>query len=94
MNKSLMSDKKECYVCGYQRDIHRHHIFYGTANRKISEQDGCWCYLCAVHHNMSKVGVHFNRDLDLSIKRECQQRWEEVNGGREKWLKRYGKSYL
>ena len=91
---SIMSNDRKCYVCGYTQGIHKHHIFFGTANRKISEQDGCWCYLCAVHHNMSRVGVHFNRDLDLKIKRECQEKWEENFGTREDFIKRYGKSYL
>lgn len=91
--KSLMSNEKACYVCGYEI-VHKHHIFYGSANRRLSEADGCWCYLCPVHHNMSRVGVHQNRELDLQIKRECQQRWEEQNGGREAFIKRYGKSYV
>lgn len=94
MSQSILSNNKECYVCGYQGMLHRHHIFFGTANRRISEKDGCWCYLCEVHHNLSRVGVHFNRELDLKIKKECQQKWEEVNGNREQFIKRYGKSYL
>ena len=94
MSKSIMSNKYECYVCLYPYDLHRHHIFFGFANRKLSERDGCWCYLCAVHHNMSRVGVHFNRELDLKIKRECQEKWEETYGDRKKFIQRYGKSYI
>ena len=94
MSKSIMSNDKWCYICGYTHDIHKHHIFYGSANRKISEKQGCWCFLCAVHHNMSGVGVHFNRELDLRLKRECQQKWEEINGDREQFIRTFGKSYL
>ena len=94
MSKSIISNIKECYVCGYTQDLHRHHIFYGTANRKLSEQDGCWVYLCGVHHNLSRVGVHFDRELDLKLKRECQEEWEGIYGDREEFIERYGKSYL
>ena len=92
--KSIMSNIKECYVCGFTRDIHKHHIFFGTANRKLSEQDGCWCFLCPVHHNMSNMGVHNNRNLDIQLKMECQTKWEKIYGDREQFIKRYGRSYL
>lgn len=94
MSKSILSNDKKCYVCEYPYDLHRHHIFYGNANRRISEREGCWCYLCAVHHNMSKYGIHFNRELDLKVKKECQEKWEKLNGGREQFIKTFGKSYL
>lgn len=91
--KSLISNDKTCYVCGAV-DVVRHHCFYGTANRKQSEKYGCWVWLCPAHHNMSNDGVHFNRELDLQIKRECQERWEEVHGNRDEFRKIFGKSYL
>ena len=69
-------------------------IFYGTANRKKSEEDGCWCYLCAYHHNMSNQGVHFDKRFDLWLKQTCQMKWEAEYGDRSEFIKRYGKSYL
>lgn len=93
MSKSIISNEKECYVCRYTRCVEQHHIFFGTANRKISDKDGCWVYLCQRHHT-SFIGVHNNRDLDLQLKRICQQKWEEINGDREQFIKRYGRSYL
>lgn len=95
MSKSIMSNEKVCYICHATSGLHKHHIFFGTANRKISESDGCWCWLCATHHTLSKFfSVHNNREVDLSIKRKCQEKWEEINGTREDFIKRYGKSYL
>ena len=91
--KSLINNDKSCYVCGCPT-VHKHHIFYGTANRKQSEKYGCWVWLCPAHHNMSDAGIHFNRDFDLQIKRECQERWEEVHGNRDDFRKIFGKSYL
>ena len=94
MSKSLMSDTRECYMCKYTNNLHRHHVFFGTGRRALSEEDGCWCYLCGRHHNMEKTGVHFNRTLDLHLKAVCQKKWEEVHGSRDEFIARYGRNYL
>ena len=91
---SLLSDNKVCYICGTTFNLHKHHVF-GGANRKRSDREGCWCYLCAPHHNMSDKGVHFDRKADLKLKRECQTRWMERNGKTiEDFIEAYGKSYI
>lgn len=95
MSKSILSNEKECFICGYTKDIHKHHIFYGTANRKQSEKYGCWVWLCANHHNMSDVGVHCNKAYDQKLKRICQDVLErEYKWSREKVIKTFGRSYL
>lgn len=68
-------------------------VFYGTANRKKSEEFGCWVYLCAGHHNMTDYSVHFNKELDLKLKTECQKEFEKY-GSREDFRRIFGKSYL
>ncbi|TCU59980.1 hypothetical protein EDD61_10917 [Longicatena caecimuris] len=80
MVKSIMQTDKECYITHSRINLHKHHIFYGTANRKKSEKWGCWVYLTAEYHNMSDYGVHFDKDLDLRLKRECQERFEALYG--------------
>ena len=47
MAKSIMQTDVECYVTHSRINLHKHHIFYGTANRKKSEKWGCWVYLTA-----------------------------------------------
>lgn len=89
--KSLFSDEKVCWLCGSPH-VHKHHIMYGTANRRLSESWGCWVYLCPRHHNMSKDGVHFNKQLDRELKEECQRRWEERYG--EGFIEIFGRNYL
>lgn len=42
---------------------------------------------------MSDEGVHFDRELDLKLKRECQEIWER-NHTRDEWYRKFGKSYL
>lgn len=91
---SIISNERFCLVCGNQINIHKHHIFEGTGRRKLSEKWGCWCYLCARHHNMSNEGVHFNKALDLKLKQQCQKAWEFKFGSREEFIKTFGKNYL
>ena len=96
--KSIISNEKECYICGVKEwcgALHRHHIIHGIANRKISEREGLWVYLCADHHNATREGVHFNHPFDVTLKKLAQMKWEEVNeGGREQWISIFGKSFL
>ena len=95
MSKSLIQEEKKCIVCDRLNNLHKHHVFYGTANRKKAEQDGCWVWLCAYHHNMSKEGVHFNKKLDMLLKIKMEIAWinyydKTIND----FIKRYGKNYL
>nr|DAW56164.1 MAG TPA: Recombination enhancement function protein nuclease, DNase, HYDROLASE.4A [Caudoviricetes sp.] len=94
MKKSLIQQGKYCYVCGTEYALHRHHVFEGTANRRLSEEDGAYCYLCYLHHNGSNRGVHFNKELDLLLKRRTQEAWEKTKGNRQEFINRYGKSWL
>ncbi len=89
---NLLQDKKQCYITGQVINLHRHHVF-GGARRKASEKWGCWVYLTADMHNMSNKGVHFNRALDLRIKRDTQRAFEELYG-HEKFMQVFGKNYL
>lgn len=40
MSKSILQNKKESYISGVTYNLEEHHIFFGTANRKISEKEG------------------------------------------------------
>ena len=93
MAKSIISNERCCLVCGTTFDLHKHHIFYGSANRKLSEKYGCWCYLCARHHNMSCEGVHFNKILDTKLKQQAQKAFE-YNNPDLNFIKIFGKNYL
>lgn len=99
MAKSILQEEQECYVCHTTNNLHKHHIF-GGANRVISEKQGCWVYLCAMHHNMSDRGVHFDKELDLHLKEECQRRWEKMyepyfrEETRMQFVKLFGRSWI
>lgn len=91
--KSIIDNEKQCLVCGSTGGLHKHHIFFGTSNRKLSEQYGCWCYLCGRHHNLSNVGVHSNRQLDINLKQHAQKRFNLVYPDLD-FREIFGKSYL
>ena len=94
MSKSLLGNERICFICGTTFNLHKHHIF-GGANRSRSEKDGCWCYLCASHHNMSSKSVHFNKEIDLQLKKVCQTAWEiTYNKSDLDFIKAYGRNYL
>ena len=91
---SIIQDKKQCYVCGAEYNIHTHEVYFGK-NRNNSIEDGCCVYLCGRHHNQSNDGVHFNHDLDLKLKQDFEKKWLEIyNKTIEDFIKRYGKNYL
>ena len=60
MSESLIQTEKECWFCGAQVNLERHHIFAGTANRPISEKYGLWVYLCHEHHT-GKNGAQYDK---------------------------------
>ena len=92
--KSIVSNERVCWVCGTPYGLHKHHVYEGTANRKLSEKFGCWVYLCGNHHNLSDEGVHYNKELDDKLKDFTQRRFEEFLGSREDFRRIFGKSYI
>lgn len=76
MKKSIITDDLEhCYVCG-RTNPEMHHVFYGTANRKLSERYGLVVPLCYLHHR-GNSGVHFNQKLDAKLKGVAEERFFE-----------------
>jgi len=92
MQKSLIQTEKECFFC-HSPYVEKHHIYAGYANRRLSDEYGCWVWLCPAHHTTSE-GVHQRRDLDLKLKRKCQEEFEKRIGNRDEFRKVFGKSWL
>lgn len=95
MKKSsiIQDDLSQCYVCKTTQNIHIHHCFYGTANRKQSDKYGCVVALCQEHHT-GNTGVHFQKDLDMHLKKIAQEHFEAEIGSREDFRASFGRSYL
>ena len=93
--KSIMQTKKECYICGTTIWLEEHHVFGGTANRKMSEKYGLKIYLCHRHHNEPPDGIHFDKWLRDRIKSEAQRKFMEYyNKTKEDFIVIFGKNYL
>lgn len=83
--RSIMHNKaaKTCYLCMMlhsdyteKRVLHEHHVFFGTANRRLSEKYGLKVYLCVEHHETGKEAVHQNRDVRIRLEKEGQKAFE------------------
>ena len=74
---------------------HRHEIFGGTANRQLSIKDGLIIFLTPEMHNMSNIGIHFNKEFMDYAHKIGQLTWQKYyNKTEDDFIKRYGKSYL
>lgn len=93
MSKSIIQNNKECYITHSTYNLHKHHIFEGTANRKLSEKYGLWVWLRADWHNMSNYGVHFNKELDNKLKIIAQRRFMEEYPHQD-FVKVFGKNFI
>lgn len=90
--KSIIQNSYECFICGTTTCLEKHHCFPGNPNRKHSEEDGLWVYLCADHHR-GNVSVHFNHEMEQKLKKYSQMVYERKHT-REQFVERYGKNYL
>ena len=91
ISSKLQEDTDYCFICGrYGTEIH--HIFFGTSNRKMSDKYGMIVGLCYNHHRGNK-GVHHNRELDLMLKRQAQERFMEVYPELD-FMAIFGRNYL
>lgn len=100
MSKSLLeSEKGRCFICYRYGPTEKHHIF-GSYNRKKSEEDGLYVYLCHSCHNEPPNGVHFNKKRMEWLHKFGQAMYEANWAGRtdedvrQKFMERYGKNYL
>jgi hypothetical protein len=92
MADSILQTEKECWFCGAQTDLERHHIFAGVANRPISEKYGLTVWLCHKHHTGTR-GAQYDKEMGLQLKRAAQRAFEEKHGHRL-WMELIRKNYL
>ena len=88
---SILNNLNKCYFCNKPRQA-IHEVFFGS-NRQTSIKNGFCVGLCNEHHNMSDNSVHFNKEMDLKLKRLYQKEYEK-NHSREEFIKLIGRNYL
>ena len=92
MKSILQEDTDYCFFCGkYGTEIH--HVFYGTANGKLSDKYGLVVGLCYNHHR-GRLGIHNgNKELDMKLKRMAQEAFEREYPDKD-FLAVFGRNYL
>lgn len=105
MAKSILQDTKECWLCrirageaGYcgelpHAGLHKHHVFYGSGNRKLSEHYGLWVWLCPAHHEYGPEAVHVHRKTRVMLCRAAQKAFERKYS-HGKFMEVFGKNWL
>ena len=76
MSKSILTEYMDyCVICGKPRtDVH--HLIEGTSGRRLSDEDGLICPLCASHHNMHRYSVHDCREMNVMSHIIGELAWE------------------
>lgn len=89
--KSIIQDRRECFLCGRTDQLQTHHCIHGVANRKYADQDGLTVYLCIrCHTNLHSCGT-----CDLELKQIAQRMWcRYYRKTSEDFRERYGKTYV
>ena len=100
-NPSIMQKSHDrCYLCGRcDEPLNRHEIFHADKKgkqREKSKQWGLWVSLCHARcHQYGKYAVHRNKETDLLLKREAQQRAQDYYGiSTDDFIREFGRSYL
>ena len=83
-----------CAICGKPKDD-VHHLVFGTANRKLSDEDNLCVPLCREHHEFMHKNATVSRMIgQLMYERDKCAAGYSVDAARESFRLRYGKSYL
>lgn len=89
---SIISDKKQCYICGSTIWLEVHHVF-PASNRKNSTKYGLVVCLCHSCHNEPPNGVHHNRERAEWLKRIGQRKFNEHYPELD-FMRIFGRNYL
>lgn len=92
MSKSIIQHDKYCFLCFTTIGLECHHIFAGTANKKISEKYGLKIWLCHKCHT-GKDGAQYNKEINLKLKQTAQMAFEKEHT-RAEWMQIIRKNYL
>ena len=84
----MLSEKKECYICGRIGTLHVHHMLHGSMRRK-ADKYGLTCYLCPECHRR----LHDQGLGDRLLQKKAQKHFEQQYG-HDEFMRVFGKNYL
>lgn len=82
-----------CEICGRYGELALHHVYFGTANRRLSDKWGMVAWLCPFCHTLGPRAVHRCRETDLMLKQRYQEIFEQ-RYPEESFVKIFGRNYL
>ena len=88
MAKSIITDKKFCYLCGTPYSLEMHHCVFGRF-RKLSDKYGLIVPLCRECH----YEVHHQADQQMYLKQVAQMKFDEKYG-KGKFFEVFGVNFL
>ena len=93
----------QCFFCGKQYGLCRHHCLHGRGIKQLAEADGLWIWICDSCHNMSNDSVHLDpeRKKDKALQKLAQdtlisvyqKRLYPADMARDLFRERYGRFY-
>ena len=95
MKSIIPNDDEMCYLCkriGVRtKGTDIHHLVFGTAKRKLADEDGLVVHLCHAHH----MELHQHGYFKEELQQLAEQTWLDHNNKTiDEWINRYGKNYL
>ena len=104
MNNSIIVniDYAQYDIIDGNPNTERHHVFGGTANRKLSDEDGLWVPLTKQHHTEGEISAHKCKEFQallhiigqLAYEKHLVAEGKSERLARELFRERYGRSYL
>lgn len=99
--KSIIQDESrgQCFLCVLldgdtsRKYTEEHHVFFGTANRRLSEKYGLKVRLCVKHHREGPEAVHNNQQIRERLCRIGQRAFEKAYPDKN-FREIFGKNYL
>ena len=96
MNSIITGNEKgKCFICGRHMPTESHHIFFGAANRKLSEKFGLKVDLCHECHNEPPNGVHFSNIQCRFLQKIAQSEAMRYYGwSKDEFMQIFGRNYI
>ena len=91
--KSIMQTEKECYITKRTDNLERHHVFFGTGMRQLSEKYGLTVWLTHDAHNEPPDGVHHCIAANRKLQQDGQRAFETLYPDLD-FMKIFGRNYL
>ena len=83
-----------CEICG-NPNAEQHHLVFGVANRKLSDEDQLVMDCCREHHEFFHKNATVSRIIgQLMYERNKCAEGYSIDAARQSFRMRYGKSYL